>query len=132
MRPQVRSLIIDYLNDQISAEHTLRQIMDLTGKHISEYELNNYWRSEDLESFIDRLALQSLDPKTIDDDRAIELLQSILDNLGDHALLIRNSEALEIKYRKPSGTVVNLIFYKEIEDVSSLLLALKIDTVTYL
>ena len=132
IRLQIKSLIIDYSNDQISVQQAIRQIMDLTGKNVSEYELNNYWRSEDQDSFIDRLVLQPIDPNTIDDERAKDLLKRILDNLGDHPLLMRNSEALEIKYRKPSGTVVNLIFYKEIEDVSSLLMALKGDTVTYL
>ena len=51
----------------------------------------------------------------IDEVKAIELLNEIKENIGDDSILGRNSEALEKRYNKTSGTYLWLLISKWIQ-----------------
>ena len=50
----------------------------------------------------------------IDKPKALSLLEQILLNVNNNVILHRNSEALEKRYGKPSGTVSDYIFHYEL------------------
>ena len=67
----------------------------------------------------------------IDEAKAIELLNEIKENVGDDSIIARNSVALERRYRKPSGTVVEFLFHSDYKN-KEILRRLKVDTTTNL
>jgi hypothetical protein len=73
-----------------------------------------------------------LEWEKINDASALVLIREILDNVEDDALLERNGEALEKKYRQITGFVTDLIFYSAIYDEVEILQELKKDNVIYL
>ena len=86
-----------------------------------------------LDDFCRLLAIEPIhDWQEIDDARAIDLIQEILDSVTDLAIQSRNIEALERRYRKPSGYVNGLLFEEEMTESGDVLNALKRDTVIYL
>jgi hypothetical protein len=72
------------------------------------------------------------DWQAINDEISITLLEEMLLNLDNDELLERNGEALEKRYRKPTGTVLEYIFHEAILTSKDLLTELKKDTVIYL
>ena len=86
-----------------------------------------------LDDFCRLLAIEPIhDWQEIDDARAIDLIQEILDSVTDLAIQSRNIEALERRCRKPSGYVNGLLFEEEMTESGDVLNALKRDTVIYL
>lgn len=76
--------------------------------------------------FVKILTIEPIkDWRSIDDDRSFELLNEVLNSLGDDAVLQRNFEALEKRYSKPTGTISEWIFNKEISDPIQILNLLK-------
>lgn len=69
---------------------------------------------------------------SIDDARAVLLIKEILANITNDNIVDRNSDALEKRYRKPTGFISDLIFYKDPIDEQAILALLKKDTTIYL
>ncbi|MDJ1473604.1 hypothetical protein QNI19_07445 [Cytophagaceae bacterium DM2B3-1] len=125
---ELRQVIADYENDRVSYDFAKTAIYKITGKWVDKYELNHYWHSESLDSFIERLLLEPIaDWAQIDDDRAISLLDELFRNLENNAIVDRNMEALEKRYGKPSGTIVDLVFHENLQSYE-ILEMLKKDT----
>jgi hypothetical protein len=79
----------------------------LTGQTIDVGYLSEYWASESLNTFIEKLLVEHiLDWQSIDDKRAIELITEIQKNISKEGLVMRNSTALERRYSKSTGTVI--------------------------
>ncbi|MFK8010055.1 MAG: hypothetical protein AB8H03_27115 [Saprospiraceae bacterium] len=72
-----------------------------------------------------------VDWKTIDDKKAIQMLNEIFDNIDNDELLFEYMTALETKYRKPNGTISDFIFYDDLT-IDEIMVKLKTDNVTYL
>ncbi len=118
---------------QISTEDALSQINELAQTKISHYELVSYSGYTDQDSFVDQITQKPLlNWQDIGDEEAIDLIEEILLNTDNDALLDRNSEALEKRYRKPTGKVRNYIFHEAILTSGDILAELKKDTVFYI
>ncbi|MHA7058268.1 hypothetical protein ACWGOQ_0013680 [Aquimarina sp. M1] len=118
----VKSLILSFENDDKPPEVILQTINKLITKNLTEYELTNYWRSDNLEGFVKTLVAESIsDWEAIDDDKALDLINEILSNVNDDSIISANGEALEKRYAKPSGTVCDWIFQDDISSSGEIL-----------
>lgn len=100
---------------------------------ISQEQVVSYNGYTSLGNFCEMLLVEPImDWQDIDDARAIQMVQEILDNVTDDAVLLKNGEALEKRYRKASGFLGGLIFHSGIESPNEILKELKKDTTIYL
>lgn len=114
---EIKVIIQKYENKEAEFSDVTAIIKSLTGKDVSQNDLDNYLTYQDLESFCKGLIIESIENwKDIDDSMARNLIREILDNLIDDSIIARNSEALEKRYGKPQGTVVSMIFDEELTE----------------
>ncbi|NME71253.1 hypothetical protein [Flammeovirga aprica] len=126
---EIKRLIIDFENDKISSEKALIEINKLSNVVVDNFSLQTYNSSMDLEMYVRILTLESIaDWQEIDDKRAIDLINEILTSTDDDAVLLRNFEALEKRYSKPTGALSDWIFHDDITEANELLLLLKKNT----
>ncbi|KXX71170.1 hypothetical protein [Flammeovirga sp. SJP92] len=126
---KIKRLIIDFENDKISSEKALIEINKLSNIVVDNFSLQTYNSSMDLEMYVRILTIESIvDWQEIDDKRAIDLINEILESTDDDAVLHRNFEALEKRYSKPTGTLSDWIFHDDITEANELLLLLKKNT----
>jgi hypothetical protein len=126
------AIIQNWENGGDNIDDTLNKIKTFTGFETDEYTLKTYWTYTSLEEFCEAFLTESIDDwEAIDDDQAKKLIKEIFDNLGKDRIIRRNGEALEKKYRKPSGFVCDLIFQQDLE-IDDILVELKKDTTIYL
>ena len=86
-----------------------------------------------LEDFIDLITIDPIDNwQQLNQQHSINLISEILENIGNEALTTRNSEALEKRYSKPEGTVINLIFHKDLNNPEEIMNELKKETKIFL
>jgi len=129
LRRKIRELVIGFENGNESAEKTVENINELSSLKIDVDFLRNYWRSSDLESFVELISTSEIENWTeIDDEYADNLIAEILDNLGNDALINRNSTALEKRFKKSTGAISDWIFYDNITDRMKILELLKTNT----
>lgn len=67
--------------------------------------------------------------KEINDESASALIEEVLNHTTNDELLERNMTALEKRYKKPTGTISEWIFYDDITDGNKILEWLKKDTI---
>ena len=129
LKSKIKELIIGFENGKESAEKTVDNINELSSLKIDVDFLRNYLRSSDLESFVELISIPEIENWTeIDDEYADKLIAEILNNLGNDALINRNSTALEKRYKKSTGTISDWIFYDDITDRIKILELLKTNT----
>jgi len=102
---------------------------------IDRRDLDNYWRSENVEDYADIVVtLPIADWQSIDDSRAVELISETfdaLDNFKD-GILHRNLEALSLRYRKTLEETSSFFIDREPQlTTAQVLVELKRDTVIY-
>ncbi|MCH2032309.1 MAG: hypothetical protein MK202_02220 [Tenacibaculum sp.] len=120
-------LVNDYEDGKISLDKTIEEFNKLSNRKIDSYILDNYWRSEDLENFVSRFAIDEIENwKEIDDSKAIKLIDEIKNNPGNIAVEERNIVALEKRYAKPEGSLQGFVHE---EDSTKILDFLKTDNV---
>ncbi|SHJ25591.1 hypothetical protein SAMN04488096_1222 [Mesonia phycicola] len=125
----IKRIILELENGNLDIELAISQIKKLSDKEITRYELENYWRSDGLDDFVRIIAMPELkDWKEISDLRALELIKEMIDKINDTALMLRNATALEKRFKKSSGTVMELVFQKGIGSENEILTELKKDT----
>jgi len=133
MKAQVEDVILRFESGSTSSEAACAEIHRLTGKEIDRFTLCSYSASESLDEFVRRLCQPPIeDWREINDARAIGLIEQIRQDVADDAVFERNAEALEKRYRKPGGTVSDLIFGRHSLTPREILAELKKDTVIYL
>jgi hypothetical protein len=126
---KLRQIIEDFESRKVDGKVTIDLIKDLTGETVDIGYLSEYWTSDSLDTFVEKLLVEHIvDWQLIDDRRAIELIIEIQENPSKEGLLIRNSTALERRYGKSSGTVIGKIFNTDIQDAKMILDELKKDT----
>ncbi len=129
LKRKIRELIIGFENGNESAEKTVENINELSSLKIDVDFLRNYWRSSDLESFVELISTPEIQNwAEIDDEYADKLIAEILNNLDNDALINRNSTALEKRFKKSTGTISDWIFYDDITDRIKILELLKTNT----
>ncbi len=120
-------LVNDYEDGKISLDKTIEEFNKLSNRKIDSYILDNYWRSEDLENFVSRFAIDEIENwKEIDDSKAIKLIDEIKNNPSNIAVEERNIVALEKRYAKPEGSLHGIVHEK---DSTKILDFLKTDNV---
>ncbi|CAL2106422.1 conserved hypothetical protein [Tenacibaculum sp. 190524A02b] len=125
-KKHIQKLIINYENSSISIETAISEINKTIKVHLDAYSLDNYWRSESLDNFINRLLDSPIENwKEINNKEAIILIKEIVENLGNDALIEKNTSALEKRYSKASGVLSDWIFIDGITDTNILLEKLK-------
>lgn len=128
-KEQVIVIVKEYENNNIDRSTAIQKIKTLTGKDISAYEIDNYWRSEDLDNFAAVLAIEEIENwREINDEIAINLIIEILQDPVNDPIISRNTEALEKRYSKSTGTVTGYIFYQDLSDPQEILKLLKNNT----
>ncbi|MCV9930214.1 hypothetical protein OIU83_21325 [Flavobacterium sp. LS1R49] len=126
---ELKTLIENYEERKIGLSEIISLIKDLTQKDVTQYDLDNYSASQDLESFCKVLLIESIkDWENIDDKMALILINEIVNNEIDDSVILRNSKALEKRYGKPQGTIYSMIFYDGLDD-DEILIELKKDTI---
>jgi len=129
LKRKIKELVIGFESGNESAEKTIANINELSTLKIDVDFLKNYWRSSDLESFVELVSTPVIEKLTeIDDEYADKLIAEILNNLGNDALINRNSTALEKRYKKSTGTIFDWIYYNDITDRVKILELLKTNT----
>jgi len=130
---KLRQIIEDFENRKIDGPVAVELIAALTGETIDIGYLAEYWASEDLDTFVEKLLVQHIqDWQSIDDKRAIELIIEIQDSVGKEGLRIRNSTALEKRYGKSIGTVIDIMDTTSNGDPKLILEELKKETRIFL
>jgi hypothetical protein len=132
MRERVTAIVESFENGRITESAAIAALRDLTGKAVDGDWLRNYWRSEDLEVFVDRLCAEPIPNwERITDSDAIALIAEYLktQSSGRQDSI---EEALARRYGKSSGTLSNLVFQRGLSDLSGILEELKRDTRIYL
>lgn len=125
---KVKGTILEFENGKISMDDALKVINELVETKVSAYDLENYWKSRDIDSFVDLITSEVYpDWESIDDQRAIELLKVMVEAPDDELIFQKYSVALEKRYGKSEGTISDLIFHDDILDPSDLLNKLKTD-----
>lgn len=132
MEKQLQAIIEAFEAEQISVHDAIDQIFSISGKEVDKYLLFNYWQTEDLEDLCKRLALQPIqDWKEIDYKRAKEMIEEVLENIIDDAIIEQNCEALGKRYSKPSGKVLEIITQDDL-NIDQMVDKLKENTTFYL
>ena len=132
MKPQVTAIIASFESDEIQEAVALARIRELTGREIEGDWLRNYWRSESIEDFVDRICTEPIrDFERITDTEALALIAEYLETQSPGR---RDSieTALDRRFGKPTGTVSDLIHHRDLSDPSGVLAELKRDTRIYL
>lgn len=128
-KAQIKHHIIEFEKGTVSLGLTIQAIKKLTTQEIDAYSLQNYWRSSDLDEFVDFLSTEEItDWESINDERALLLIHEIFQSLAKDGIIHRNMTALEKRYKKSSGTISDWIFHEDISDKNVILEKLKIDS----
>lgn len=129
---RLRQIIADFEDRKIDGQVAIDAIKQLTGETVDIGYLTEYWSSESLDTFIEKLLVEHItDWQNIDDQRAIDLIIEIQNNVTRQGILLRNATALERRYGKSTGTVINKIFNDD-QDPASILKELKKETRIFL
>src|SRR5436853_5289749 len=89
---------------KLNLQQAKEKIVQLTGRDIDEYAILNYWTHTSLDNFCDIILTEAIiDWQNIDDQTSLILIKEMIQNITNDSLLEKNREALEKKYRKPSG-----------------------------
>ena len=128
----VIAAIRSYESQYYDSQAPTTTIAELCGESVERYALDNYWRSESLETFAARLAIDAIaDWTDIDDSRAVSLISEVLSDPCNDPVIDRNCEALSKRYRKTRGQVTDQFFQNNFT-AEQILAELKQDTTIYL
>jgi hypothetical protein len=132
MKEQVTAIIESFEAGSIPEGVALARLEDLTGNKIDGDWLRNYWRSESIEDFVDRLFAEPVaDWERITDTGAMALIAEFLrtESPGRRDSI---DAALAKRYGKPIGAVVQLVFRRGLSEPNEILNQLRKDTRIYL
>lgn len=129
LKNEIKRLILKFENEEITLKFALIEINTISPTKIDEYDLQNYSTSTGLDDFVEELSmLQITDWREIDDNEANKLITEIKENIINSALVNRNINALEKRYKKSQGIISDWIFYDDIMENEKILELLKKDT----
>ncbi len=130
---ELTDLIRQYEQGKLSFEALNTRLLDENYSSVEKDYLENYWRSESIEDFVEILLVRPItDWALIDDARAVQLVEESVEHLG-RGIFHRNIEALALRYQKTSEEVMDLFIDREPElTANEILTELKKDTVTRL
>ncbi|WP_141402363.1 hypothetical protein [Sediminicola luteus] len=119
---KIRQIISNFEDGKITVDVAVSQINIIGYHQISEDYLQSYWESENIDDFIGKIITEPIqDWQKIDDNQALLLLKELIENIVDDAIFERNSEALEKRYAKSSGSINNWLFHDNIMEPKEIL-----------
>ncbi len=119
------AIVRKFESGELPEHNAISQLQELAGRPIDPDWLRNYWRSESTDSFIERLlATKLLDWQSITDSQAEALIAEYLDT-SNTARRDTIENAINRRYRKPSGTLSDLVFQRDISEPKRILEELK-------
>jgi len=114
IKEELKKIIADFEKGRININSALESIYNITSIRLNESRLRNYWRSESVDELIASITYEEYSEwKNLDDKEAMKLLDEIKEYIGNQEILLRNSEALEKRYKKPTGTISDFIFQND-------------------
>ena len=132
MKSNVKAVIESFESGLISESQAFTKLKELTGRDVDSGWLKNYWRSESLDEFVDRLSAEPIkNCEQISDSEALNLIAEFL-NTNSPGRRDRIEEALDCRFGKPHGTICELVFQGEQTEPERILDLLKADTRIYL
>lgn len=109
----------DFLDEQYKP-----QIQSLAKKKVDWYLVENYYKSISLEDLCQILLTPNIENwQTLTDDECLNLIQEILDDVCNVAIVDRNMDALHKRY--PNLSVCDLIFWQDETNAKVILERLK-------
>lgn len=127
------SILKAFENGEFNIGETLKKVNSITSRVVEKDEILEYWSYTSLDELVELLLIPSIENwHDIDDNRAIFLITEIINNIGNDSILERNSDALEKRYSKPSGSLLDWIFYDDVIEPEIILERLKKDDVIFL
>ncbi len=130
---KIKQTIIDYEENKINIDNSLIIINKISSLKVQKSDLTNYWKHSSLDDFVNTLLVSPIENwESIDDKKALILIKEILNNFSNDAIILKNSEALEKKFKKPSGYVSDCVFIENISDPDKILKKLKEQDVLFL
>lgn len=125
-------IVKSFESGKLSEMEALSQLKDVTGRTIDSDWLKNYWRAESIDDFVDRLcALPINNWQTITEMEAEKLIVEYL-NTPSPGRRDSIETALERRFRKAKGTLNDLVFQKDFDDLKRILDELRKDASIYL
>jgi len=132
MENEVKTIIEDLERGAMPEGIALSELRRITGRDIDPDWLRNYWRSESLDEFVDRLCAPPItDWQKLDDEAALLLISEMM---ATNSPGRRDSidDALSKRYGKPHGYLMDLVCYKNLSSLKMIMQELKKDTKIYL
>lgn len=132
MKDRVTEIVEAFENGSLTESEALATLHELTGKTVAADWLRNYWSSESIEDFVDRLCAKPIiDWEQITDDAALALIDEYLktDSPGRRDSI---ETAIARRYGKAEGTLCDLVYQRGLADPRTILEELKKDTRIYL
>ncbi len=103
---RLKKIVTDFENNLLKVEDALDQINNISTKVVDKDWLLNYWTSTNLDDFIAIISTPEIENwRELDDESSLALIKEAMSNITSDAIFLRNSEALERRYSKPSGTL---------------------------
>ena len=127
MKEAVTRIIQSFEKGSTALEETKKKIEEITGREVDEDHLQNYWRSMDLNEYVDILTEPVIENwQSLDDDSTLSIIREVREESCNQGRQLQIFEALEKRYRK--SDVMDLFFFEELND-EEILEELKKDTV---
>ena len=99
-------------------KEALKKVNELSGREVEMYDLDTYWKSQGIEEFCTVLATEIIPPGSIAENQildAIKLIRNEEDIDAFDYLLNKYSDAIEFHFRKPSGTLFEVLNNESID-----------------
>lgn len=127
---ELMTLISNYsedLNHEIKQE-LLNRVIQVSGQQIQMRELDYYWKSYSAEEFCLQLAIKKVTIGSLNEAELIEVVKTIYEenSIGRLDMLINKyGDAIEYHFKKPEGSLINLIFDESNDSFDDVLVTLK-------
>lgn len=132
MKSQITAIIEGFERGEIPEHVAIANLRELTGREVATDWLRNYWRSESLQDFVDRICAEPIQDCTIIADKeALDLIAEYLQTTSP-GRRDRIEAALEFRFGKPSGTVSDLVYQRDLSEPGKILDELKKDARIFL
>ena len=107
----IEGILTDYEKSKVDRSDILSKINALIDEPITEYELDNYWRSESISEFSLKLAATRSQVLELTDEMVMDLLNEYwsLDRIESFDyFMTKYSDSIEFKYKKNTGFLSSL------------------------
>ncbi len=132
-KKKIKEVVTNYESGVFTIDKAIEKLNTLLLKKITHEDIIEFWGHTDVDNLVEKLSISPIENwQEIDDKVALLLINEILNNLDNDAIIERNSQALEKRFSKPNGFVDDCIFIEDINDSDLILKKLKEDNIILL